>query len=62
MEQLAKKVLVAALGGFLAAFLVDLDAWQSGAGTFDWEKASRRWIYGSVSGAATALGLGQLMG
>lgn len=58
LEQLATKVLVAALGGFLTALIVDLDAWQSGVGGFDWEKASRRWVYGSVTGAATALGVG----
>jgi len=51
-----QKVLLGALSGFAAAFVVDVNAWaKSGGKPFDWLLAGKRWVAGAVSGAATAL-------
>lgn len=58
-----KKIIAGAVAGFVAAALVDLDAWSKwnesdGKYPFDFRVALKRWIYGAVSGAMAGFGLG----
>lgn len=55
-----KLIIAGALGGFLAAVAVDINAWAKTNEPFDWGLAARRWIAGAISGAAGAVGLGAL--
>jgi hypothetical protein len=56
-----KKVIAGAVSGFVAAALVDLNAWsKSTSGGFDWALAIKRWVAGAVSGALAALGMAQV--
>lgn len=56
-----KKLLAGAVSGFVAAFLVDLNAWSKSKGAkFDFMLGFQRWVAGAVSGAMAALGMGQL--
>lgn len=63
MDQLIKKIIAGAVGGFVSAFLVDLDAWKASVATdkFDWAKAVKRWVAGAISGAITVFGVGELV-
>lgn len=54
----SKAIIAGAVSGFAAAFVVDIHAWSSGDGAYNWAKAAKRWIAGAVSGAAMAAGLG----
>ena len=52
------KVLIAgAVSGFVSAVLVDIHAWSSGQGAYDWSKALKRWVAGAISGAAAGAGI-----
>lgn len=51
-----KRIVVGAIGGFIAAVVVDLHAW-GGGDPFNWKKAIARWIAGAVTGAAGAAGV-----
>ena len=53
-----KVLLAGAVSGFVSAFLVDLHAWSTGQGGFNWQKALGRWVAGAVSGAMAAAGVG----
>ena len=57
-----KKIIAGATSGLVAAFLIDVHAWQSDASgsKFDWGLAIRRWITGAISGGMTAAGLTQV--
>ena len=61
-----RQIVSGAVSGFLAAFLVDLNAWSHSTPKgkpnkpFDWGMAFKRWVSGAVSGALAALGVGQL--
>ena len=46
-----------AVGGFISAVLVDVDAWKKSSGQFDWGLAAKRWIAGAVAGALAGLGV-----
>jgi hypothetical protein len=57
-----KRFLACALGGFLAAVAVDIDAWRRSAAegvvpVFDWKLAVQRWLNGALAGALAGLGL-----
>lgn len=53
-----RRVAVGALGGFVAAALVDVHAWSRSplGSAFSWNLAIRRWIAGAVSGALAGMG------
>lgn len=53
-----KMILAGALGGFLAAVAVDINAWSKSDDFFDWGLALKRWIAGAVSGATAGFGIG----
>lgn len=53
-----KMILAGALGGFLAAVAVDINAWSKSDDPFDWGLALKRWIAGAVSGATAGFGIG----
>lgn len=53
-----KMVLAGAIGGFLSAVAVDVNAWaRSEDERFDWGLAVKRWIAGAVAGAAAGVGV-----
>lgn len=56
-----KQITAGAVSGFVAAFVVDLNAWSKAkeGEPFSWVLAVKRWIAGAVSGATAALGMGQ---
>lgn len=56
-----KQITAGAVSGFVAAFVVDLNAWSKAkeGEPFYWPLAVKRWIAGAVSGATAALGMGQ---
>ena len=56
-----KQILAGAVSGFVAAFLVDWNAFtKSNPGeAFDWKLAFGRWVTGAISGAMAGLGMGQ---
>jgi hypothetical protein len=63
MNELLKKSLSGAASGFVAAVIVDLNAFQNSPGlikTFDWKLALTRWLSGSLSGALAGAGLGSI--
>lgn len=53
-----KMILAGALGGFLAAVAVDINAWSKSDDPFDWGLALKRWVAGAVSGATAGFGIG----
>ena len=53
-----KAMIAGAVSGFVSAFLVDLHAWSSGTGPFDYKKAIGRWVGGAIAGAMAAAGFG----
>jgi len=60
---LANKYIAGALAGFIAAALVDFNAfrtWKSvdDAMRYDWKLAGWRWAQGAISGALVAAGIG----
>ncbi len=55
-----KRVIAGAVSGFVAAFVVDVNAWAKSNAKFDVALAVKRWISGAVSGGAAALGFGGL--
>lgn len=57
MNEIIKKAVVAALSGFLAAAVVDVNAWIKSGGDFDWMLAFKRWVSGALTGAMTGAGL-----
>lgn len=59
MNELAIKIAKGAVSGFLAAFVVDIQAWMKATGKFDWGVAIKRWISGAISGALAALGIAE---
>lgn len=61
MNELSKKLISGAVSGFIAAFLVDLNAWSKSDGAFDWGLAIKRWLAGAISGAVGAFGMGELV-
>lgn len=63
MNATVQKLFAGAVSGFVAAFLVDFDAWKKGKGEpFDWSKALPRWFYGAMSGLLAAFGFGSAFG
>lgn len=54
--------MMGAFTGFLTALLVDLDAWKSADenAKFSWNKAMRRWLYGTVAGFSMGIGGGAI--
>lgn len=52
-----KKLVAGAVAGFVSALVVDLHAWSDSTGSFDWQKALKRWVAGAVTGATSAAGL-----
>lgn len=61
MNELTKKLISGAVSGFIAAFLVDLNAWAKSDGAFDWVLAIKRWVSGAIGGAVGAFGMGELV-
>jgi len=57
-----KAIVAGAVGGFVAALVVDVNAWSKSGGEFDWGLALKRWIAGAVSGAFSGTGVGAAMG
>lgn len=58
-----KKIIAGAISGFIAAIIVDLDAWRAmDDGPYDFKVAGRRLIVGVITGALGAIGLGGLVG
>jgi len=58
MIELKDRVIMGALGGLLAALMVDFDAWKSGdPAPFDWRKAIRRYVYSVLAGASLGVGV-----
>lgn len=58
-----KAIVAGAVSGFVAAAVVDVNAWSKRddkADPFDWWLAFKRWVAGAVSGAAGAAGFGAL--
>lgn len=57
-----KQVVSGAVSGFLAAFVVDLQAWSRvrSEESFSWSLAAKRWVAGAVSGATAGFGMGQI--
>lgn len=55
-----KKLISGAVSGFVAAFLVDWNAFMRSepSAKFDWGLAFKRWVTGAVSGALAGLGMG----
>jgi len=53
-----KKIIAGAVSGFVAAAVVDINAWSKTTGAFSWTLAFKRWIAGAVSGATAAIGVG----
>lgn len=53
-----RTMVVAGLSGFASALLVDLHAFNSSDGGFNWGKAVARWIAGGLSGVLLAAGAG----
>ena len=56
-----------AITGFLPAVAIDLHVLMAGQDwsvlkTFNWNKATFRWVVGLVGGALTAVGYGALIG
>lgn len=56
-------ILTGAIGGFLSAVLVDVNAWGHSGNPgdrpkFDWGLAAKRWVAGSVAGAVAGIGIG----
>jgi len=63
MNDQLKKALAGAVSGFIAAALVDLNAWsKSDSKGFDWALAVKRWVSGAVSGALAGFGMSTLPG
>lgn len=52
-----KTILAGALGGFIAALAVDLNAWSKSEEPFDWGLAFRRWLAGAVAGISAGSGM-----
>lgn len=60
MTPIIQKVLAGVASGFVAAFIVDLQAWAKFPGKpYAWSTAIPRWFSGAVSGGLAALGMGQ---
>lgn len=55
-----KTMVAGAVGGFLSAVVVDLNAWSKSGGEFDWGLALKRWLAGAVSGLVGG-GAGELL-
>lgn len=55
-----KTILASAVGGFLAALTVDINAWSKSDGPFDWGLAFKRWVAGATAGAIAGAGFGGL--
>lgn len=53
-----KIVIAGAVSGFVAALVVDVNAWARSKKPFDWGLAVKRWLAGAVSGAAASAGVG----
>lgn len=53
-----RTLVAGAVGGFLAAVAVDVNAWARSGGEFDWGLAFKRWVAGAVSGAFGGTGAG----
>lgn len=53
-----RKLLAGAVSGFVAALVVDVNAWSKSGESFDWALAAKRWVAGAVSGMAAAMGVG----
>lgn len=59
-----KNIIGGAVGGFIAAFVIDLNAWSKSTDSdgeqtkFSWKLAIKRWVAGAVSGALGASGIG----
>lgn len=51
-----RKILAAAVAGFVSALVVDVHAWSQSDGDFDWKLAGKRWVAGIVSGILTGFG------
>lgn len=65
MNPIVKKALAGAVSGFLASFLVDLNAWSHSTpdgmpnAPFNWNLAIKRWGGGAIAGAAAAFGISE---
>ena len=54
---MTQPILSGAITGAVSALLIDLHAYQSSEGGFNWGKAAARWAIGAIAGAMTASGL-----
>lgn len=61
MTELTKKLIAGAISGFLAAAVVDVQAWSKSKEPFDWGLALKRWVAGAISGATGAFGVDALV-
>lgn len=52
-----KQALAGAVSGFVAAAVVDVNAWAKSNEPFDWVLAFKRWVAGAVSGLTAAFGI-----
>ncbi len=57
-SELIKKIIAGAVSGFVAAVVVDINAWSKSDKPYDWGLAFKRWVSGAVSGAVAGLGTG----
>lgn len=55
-----KKAIAGAVSGFVAALVIDVNAWSKSDSSFDWLLAVKRWIAGAVTGLAAGLGISAL--
>jgi len=62
MEERLKAMIAGAVGGFLAAVVVDVNAWSKSKDPFDWGLALKRWLAGLLAGAIGGLTGGQVVG
>lgn len=51
-------MIAGATSGFLAALVVDLNAWSKSKDPFDWALAVKRWLAGAVTGLLGGGGIG----
>ncbi|ARU40194.1 hypothetical protein CCB80_03190 [Armatimonadetes bacterium Uphvl-Ar1] len=55
-----KTIIAGAVGGFLAALAVDVNAWSKSNDPFDWGLAVKRWVAGAIAGATGGFSAGYL--
>lgn len=55
-----KSIVAGAIGGFIAAAMIDVNAWAKSEGEFDWKLAFKRWVAGATAGVMGGLGSSQI--